>query len=351
RSGWWGAAITERMIFAPDDSERGVAQWVFEHAESAGQGTSTLPSATGRYLPLQAAGGPVGVLGVRLANPRTLLVPEQRRLLDAFANQIGLAVERTLLADEARAAQIQAEAERMRASLLSTVSHDLRTPLATITGASTSRLEEGTTLSDDVRRELVHVIASESERLSRLVSNLLDMTRIEARAVQVAKEWQPLDEVVGAALTRLESQLAERPVQVALSPDVPLVPVDGVLIEQVLLNLLENAIKHTSLGTPIAIHAVLRGHEVVVSVADRGPGLPQGEEQRVFEKFYRASSTPGGAGLGLAICKGIVEAHGGRIWAEQRSGGGAVFQFTIPLHGIPPVVPQHTLVEQERATS
>ncbi|KAB8146046.1 sensor histidine kinase KdpD [Chloroflexia bacterium SDU3-3] len=339
-SGWWGEGITTRMIFAPDASELGVAQWAFDHGEMAGHGTNTLPLASALYVPLRASRGAVGVLGVRAGDMRSLLVADQRRLLEVFSNQIGLAIERFSFADEARQAQVQVETERIRASLLSTVSHDLRTPLATITGASSSLIEGGPALPEDVRADLAQAILAESARLSRLVSNLLDMTRIESRAITVAKEWQPLEEVVGAALTRLDAQLAARPLDVAIPDDTPLVPIDGVLIEQVLVNLLENALKHTPEGTPIAIGVAPQAGAVRVAVADRGPGIPTGEEARVFEKFYRASGASlHGSGLGLAICKGIIDAHGGQIWAEQRPGGGAVFSFTIPLDGQPPALP------------
>lgn len=175
--------------------------------------------------------------------------------------------------------------------------------------------------------------------MTRLIANLLDMIRVESGALEVQKEWQPLEEVVGVALIRLDVRLRDHPVQVHLPRDLPLVPLDAVLIEQVFVNLLENAVKYTPPGTPIEISAVAEGSVVRVEVVDRGPGLPLGEEARVFDKFYRAAGTvaQGGIGLGLTICRGIITAHGGRIWAENRPGGGAAFRFTLPLSGIPPV--------------
>jgi len=222
---------------------------------------------------------------------------------------------------------------------LSSVSHDLRTPLASITGAASSLLENDLPLDASTRRDLLQTIQEESERLSRLVHNLLQMTRLESGAVQVVKDWHPLEEVVGAALGRFARQFQRHPVNARLPKDLPLVPIDDSLIEQVLINLLDNAIKHTPDDTPIEVSAWSEGTGVTVEVADRGPGLAPGEEQRVFEKFYRGHpATARGAGLGLAICWGFVEAHGGRIWAENRPGGGAAFRFTIPLAGNPPEV-------------
>jgi two-component system sensor histidine kinase KdpD len=233
----------------------------------------------------------------------------------------------------------------MRSSLLSSVSHDLRTPLASITGASSTLLEGRATLDPTTQDELLQTVYDEAKRLNRLVGNLLDMTRIESGSVQVQKEWQPLEEVVGAALTRMESQLRDHPTTAKLPVDLPLVPLDSVLIEQVLINLLENAVKYTPVGSPITLSASATPEAISVEIADGGPGIPRGDEERIFDKFYRAASasTQHGAGLGLAICRGIVEAHGGRIWAENRPGGGAVFRFTLPLEGAPPsVAPEAT---------
>jgi two-component system, OmpR family, sensor histidine kinase KdpD len=240
-------------------------------------------------------------------------------------------------AEEARAASLEAERERLRNSLLSSVSHDLRTPLAVITGATTTLLEDDARHDASTRRELTQTVYEEAQHLSRLVRNLLDMTRLEA-GVEVKKEWQPLDEVIGASLTRHEQGLRGRAVRVSVPADLPLVPIDGVVLEQVLTNLLENALKYTPAGCPIEVSAARRGGEVRVCVADEGPGFPGGDEARLFEKFYRSPTSGGaaGVGLGLAIARAVVVAHGGRIWAERRPGGGAAFWFTIPLDGDPP---------------
>jgi two-component system sensor histidine kinase KdpD len=266
-------------------------------------------------------------------------------LLEAFAQQIALALERAELAEEAEQARVQMETEQLRSSLLSSVSHDLRTPLAAITGAASTLLEDEM-VDKTTQHELIQTIREEADRLNRLVRNLLDMTRVESGAIQVKKNWQPLEEVVGVALSRLEGQLAERPALVHLPPELPLVPLDEVLIEQVLVNLLENAVKYTPPGSPIDLSAWAGDQQVTVEVADRGPGLPAGDEQRVFDKFFRAQSATGGAGLGLTICRGIIEAHGGRIWAENRPDGGAVFRFTLPLEGQPPLLEMEDVGQQ-----
>jgi two-component system sensor histidine kinase KdpD len=224
---------------------------------------------------------------------------------------------------------------------LSSVSHDLRTPLATITGAASSLLEEMDRLDPAARQELLQAIREEADRLNRLVNDLLDMTRLESGAIQVRKEWHPLEEIVGAALARFGKRLEDRPVTTWLPSDLPLVPLDGVLMGQLLINLLENALKYTPPRTPIEIAASVNNGEVRLEVADRGPGLPPGDEARVFDKFYRGGQTRGGrgVGLGLTICRGIAEAHGGRISAENRPEGGVVFRVALPLAEKPPEVP------------
>ena len=323
--------------FDMTSSELGVAQWVYEHGQIAGLGTATVPGAKALYLPLAASQGTLGVLGLQPAAARALDAPEQLHLLETFANQIALALERTQLAEAAQEAQIRAETERLRSSLLSSVSHDLRTPLATITGAASSLLEGDKILDDQTQKDLLESLFEEAERLNRLVNNLLEMTRMESGTLQVRKEWHVLEEVVGAALGRLAKLLRDRPVTTSLPADLPLVPIDDVLLEQVLINLLDNAVKHTPDGGSLEITAWAYDGAVTVEVADRGPGLPPGDENRVFDKFYRGSgSTSRGAGLGLAICRGIVEAHGGRIWAENRPEGGVTFRFALPLTGTPP---------------
>ena len=239
-------------------------------------------------------------------------------------------------------AQLQVETEQMRSSLLSSVSHDLRTPLAVVTGAASALLQGG--IDATTRRELTETILQEAQRLERLLRNLLDMTRLEAGAVVVKKEWQPLEEVVGAALNRLEEALTGRPLSIALAPDLPLVPLDAVLVQQLLINLLENALKYTPAGSPLELRAHAAktsdgalGVEIVL--ADRGSGIPAGEERRIFDKFQRLRGADGvGVGLGLAICKAIAMAHGGTISVSHRAGGGAEFRLFLPITGEPPAL-------------
>jgi two-component system sensor histidine kinase KdpD len=261
--------------------------------------------------------------------------------LETFANQTALAIERMQFAEKAQRAEFQAEAERLRNSLLSSVSHDLRTPLATIIGASSSLLDDGEHLDRPTRRDLVGSIQQEAEHLDRLVDNLLEMTRLESGAVTIHKEQQPLDGILGAALKRLEMALRDRPVNVHFPIDLPLVPIDAQLIEQLFLNLLHNAVRYTPPGSPLEISASVAGGAVVVEVADRGPGFAPGDEHRIFDKFYRGRPAGvHGVGLGLAICRAIVEVHGGTISAANRPGGGAVFRFTLPLgDSVAPEVP------------
>jgi two-component system sensor histidine kinase KdpD len=325
---------------APDDHDRGVAQWAFDRAQPAGQGTPTLPAARGLYMPLRGSRGPVGVLGVLPAAGRRAVAPDQLRLLETFASQIALALERSQLAEQAETARVRLESERLRETLLSSVSHDLRTPLAVITGAGTSLLAADVELPEATRRELVETIVDESQRLNRLVGNLLDMTRLESSALKIREEWHSLEEVLGAALRRLESRLTGRQVSVALPDDLPLLPLDDVLMEQVFHNLIDNALKYTPAGSPLEISAAIEGEQAIVELADRGPGVPPGEEESLFEKFHRLrrEGEPGGVGLGLAICRGILRAHGGEIRAANRPGGGAVFRLELPLGGTPPTV-------------
>ena len=325
--------------FPLDASELAVSQWVHEHGQVAGQGTDTLPGASGLYLPLTGSRGSVGVLGLRPQDPRPLQAPEQLHQLETFASQTALAIERARLAEEAEQAQVRAETERLRNSLLSSVSHDLRTPLASITGAASTLLDNEAHLDAATRRDLLESLHEEADRLNRLVQNLLEMTRLESGALQLHTEWHPVEEVVGAALGRFGKALAGRAVTTRVPSELPLVPMDDVLIEQVLINLLDNALKYTPPGSPIEVTAADTGGDVLIEVADRGPGLLPGEERRIFEKFHRSEATPTvrGAGLGLAICRGLVQAHGGRIWAENRPGGGVTIRFTLPVKEAPPI--------------
>lgn len=342
---------SEQLFFEFERKEAGVAQWVFDHNERAGLGTDTLPGASALYLPLVGSKGAIGVLAVRPKDTGLLLDPDHLHLLESLVNQVALALERSRLSDEAQQAHVRIETERMRNAILSSVSHDFRTPLATITGAASSLLDEGSQLNATDRLELSRSIYREADRLDRLLKNLLDMMRLEAGAIHLNKEWHPLDEIVGAALSRLEERLRNHSVRTAFPPDLPMVQLDGVLLEQVLMNLLENAAKYAPNGSVIELSASAGDREVVVEIADRGQGIPAGDEIRIFDKFYRAKpAREGGVGLGLTICRGIIEAHGGRIWAENRSGGGAVFRFALPLPEQQPSIATEQ-AEQENASS
>ena len=295
-----------------------------------GLGTDTLPGAAAVWVPLRGSQSTLGVVGVSPAATLLPLRTDQRDLLEALVRQVASGLERARLADEAQQARVAVEAERLRSTLLSSVSHDLRTPLATITGAASSLLQDAS-LGDDSRRELQEAIYEEAVRLNRLVTNLLDMTRLESGSLQLNRDWHSVEELVGSALARLEPGLTDRTVRVSIPADLPLVPVDGVLVEQALVNLLENALKYTDPPGAIEVTARRQDDSIVVEVADEGPGLPAGAEERVFEKFYRAGSAQRGFGLGLPICRAIVTAHDGRIWAERREPRGTRFL----LHAAP----------------
>jgi two-component system sensor histidine kinase KdpD len=316
--------LSEPAEAAPGDLE--VARWVVAHRHSAGLGEKAFPQNPALYVPLIAGNGIFGVAGVR---PRSgaPLSEESIDLLQTLAGQIAVSVERAHLAAQAEKADLGIERERLRNALLSSVSHDLRTPLSVITGAASSLVTDGS-LSEATRHELGATIYEESEHLNRLVGNLLDMTRVEAGELRVTKEWHSLEEIVGTAVRRLKKVLREHVVQAVVPSDLPLVPLDAVLIEQVFVNLLENAAKYTPAGSRIEIAARRAERVVTVEVADAGPGLPAGDIGRLFEKFHHGGR---GVGLGLAICRAIVSAHGGAISAQNRPEGGAVFTVTLPL--------------------
>jgi two-component system sensor histidine kinase KdpD len=311
----------------------------------AGQGTDTLPGGDMVYIPLNASSGMIGVLALLPLNPARIALPEQQRLLETFVSQIALALERVKLAMEAQRAQLKMETEQLRNTLLSAISHDLRTPLAAIVGASSSLVRDSDKLDNHARRELGQAIYDEAVRMAGLANNLLDLARLEAGAVVLNRQWQPLEEVVGGALAGMSTRMANHPVSVKLPHDLPLVEIDSLLIERVFANLLENAVKYTPSGTPIEISAAVDRNDMVVTVSDQGPGIPAGEEKRIFEKFHRVATegSQGGAGLGLTICLSIMEAHGGRIWADNLPSGGAAFHFTLPLTEPP-------LIESEEVT-
>jgi two-component system sensor histidine kinase KdpD len=330
----------ESQSYSLHGADLGVAQWVFDHSRIAGHGTDTLPGADAVYFPIRGASGPLGVLALLPSSLRRVFLPEQQRLLETFLNQVALALERVRLAEAAQSAQIKVETESLRNSLLAGISHDLRTPLSAIVGAASSLAEEPERLSEQARRELARTIYDEGQRMATLANNILDMARLDAGGVKLKREWVPLEEIVGGVLTRLRSRLEGRPLRIGLPKDAPLVKLDAVLIEQVLVNLLENALKYTPAGTAIEISAEFAPAAVTISVVDEGPGIPAGLEERLFDKFFRAAPerAQSGVGLGLTICRAIVEAHGGRIRAENRFPHGAAFRFTLPRDEEPPAI-------------
>ena len=321
-----------------------VAQWVKDHNEIAGQGTNTLPGAQAIYFPLSNKETTLGVLVLQPVNLRRVFLPEQQKLLETFLGQIAQAITRVRLSEQARKTQIEMEAERLRNSLLSSISHDLRTPLATIVGSASTLIEEDSQLKAKDKTELCQSIYKEAERMSCLVNNILDMARLDSGVVEPNKQWYPLEEIVGVVLTRLQKRLANRTVTVKLPSGIPMIHVDAVMIEQVLINLLENALRYTPEHSPLEITAHINPDTIEMSLTDHGPGIPSGSENKIFDKFYRVDNeaTQSGVGLGLAICRAIIEAHGGSIHAQNRYSGGAIFSFILPVDQ-----PQPTIKEEE----
>lgn len=315
-----------------------IAQWVVDHGRRAGLGSDTLPAAPALYVPLSDEHQRLGVLAVLPTNQRRVLLPEQRHLLETFAGQLGLALERALLAEQAETARVAAETESLRNTLLASISHDLRTPLAVIAGASSALAEHGAGLDPAARLGLARSIETKAREMSELVSNVLDLMRFEAGQVVLRRDWETLDDLVGSALSRIAERLDGRPVDVAIAADLPAVHVDANLVVQIFVNLLDNVAKYTPAGTRVHISALPDDRFVRVTVDDEGPGLSTAERARVFDKFQRGDDEGSvvGAGLGLAICRAVVRAHGGDIRAGERPGGGARFDFTLPTTDTPP---------------
>jgi len=316
----------------------GTAQWALDHHQAAGLGTDTLAGSAWLYLPLKATMRSRGVLALQPEEPRFLLVPEQRQQLETFAALTAMALERVHYIEVAQSATVQMESERLRNSLLAALSHDLRTPLAALVGMAEMLAASQPALSGP-QRDLAAAIGEKSLRMTDMVTNLLDMARIQSGEIRLRLEWQSMEEMIGSALKSAHGALGERSLNVRIDPCVPLVECDAVLIERVLANLLENAGKYTPALTPVEILVRAVDDELQLSVRDHGPGVAKGQEELIFEKFTRGkaeSATPG-VGLGLAICRAIVEAHRGRIWVEATVPTGATFTFSLPL-GTPPSI-------------
>ncbi len=317
------------------ENELAVATWAFEHGQQAGRGTDTLPEASMHYEPLKTTRGVIGVLAIKPVEQSRYLNPDQRRILEAFTNQVALAIEGARLVEQARQNELLEATEKLQTALLNSISHDLRTPLVSITGALSSLEESGPAMNQEVWGSLIETAREEAERLNRLVGNLLDITRLEAGAVQLHRQEYDIQELIGSSLEQVGNLLKNRLLTVDIPSKLPLVSLDFVLFSRVLVNIIDNALKYSPPDKAIEIQVRLNSHDLEIRIADRGEGIPNEDLERIFDKFYRVQR-PGsvsGTGLGLSICKGIVEAHGGTIRAENRSGGGSIFIVCIPLEG------------------
>jgi two-component system, OmpR family, sensor histidine kinase KdpD len=324
-----------------DEADFGAARWCFEKNQPTGRGADTLPGAKHRFLPLRTGPGAVGIVGIDCDEPGLLLTPEESRLLDALADQAALAIDRVILAAEADRARLVAETDRLRSALLTSISHDLRTPLASILSSATSLVNSWREFGEEVRVSLMRAIQEEAERLKRFIGNLLDMTRLDSGAL--APQTGPIDlsEIIGATVQSASKTLQNHRVEINLEPNLPMVNADMVLMEQVLFNLFDNAAKYAPQGSRIEIVAVRDNGLVAVRILDEGKGIPEADLERIVDKFFRARRGDRrrvGTGLGLAICRGFVESMGGRITAANRAGrNGAVFTITLPMAGTAPL--------------
>lgn len=346
-----------------DERERAVAQWAIDHGTQAGAGTRTLPSAAGHYVPLAGTGGNVGLLAVRRVATRGTPVEADESVspLEGILSQAASALERVALGESEQSAKLGAERERLRSVLLSSVSHDLRTPLASITGAaSTLQHADGSPLEPATREALLRTIVLESSRLNDIIGNLVFATRLDAGAIAFRREWTTVEEIVGVGLSRHREALAGRPLRMHLASDLPLIRVDNSVLPQVIHNLVENALRYTPPGTAIAIGAWTSEAQVVVRIADEGPGLAEDEASKVFERFFRgrAAKAPSGdaghgagMGLGLTICEGIIRAHAGRIWAEPNTPTGVAFMFSLPIERPQPAMPHEPATSSDQPGS
>ena len=330
--------------YPPEDQlalkDWGAAEWAWEHGSPAGWKSETLPSADWLFLPMKTRRGIVGLLGVSFKERQRPLTPDQWRLLEALVDQVAVAVERTNLASDIEEARLLTETEQLRSALLSSVSHDLRTPLVSILGSATT-LATVEQLTEPGRKELVCTILDESERLNRFVQNLLDMTRLGYGALQPKREWSDLREIAGRAMKQFAKAIGQRELTLDIPPSLPLIHVDPVLMEQVLVNILDNALKYTGHDGKIAVQALRKDGDLLIRISDNGIGIPAEARNAVFDIFYRVRAKDAqiaGTGLGLSICRGIVEAHGGRIVAKDGpKNKGATIEIILPLTEAPTI--------------
>ena len=317
----------------PDEKELAVAHWVLEHGQPAGRGTETIGEARAFFFPIKAEECTMAVLVIQPNKEEGMISSEQQQLIEAYTNLAAVAIIRLQLAKEAEQAKWLAESEKLHTALLNSISHDLRTPLATITGAVTSLLAEGSSYSQETRGVLLQTIKDGAQRMNRYVTNLLDMTRLESGILKLNQEWCDIQDVVGVALREIQEILQERHLQIDIPPDLPLVKADFALMEHVMINLLENAAKYSPPDGSINISARRSNGSLLVTVADHGSVIPAPDRGHVFDKFYRAESSKhlSGTGLGLSICKGIIDAHGGHIWVDSSSEYGNRFTISLPI--------------------
>jgi two-component system sensor histidine kinase KdpD len=342
--------------YPPEDhleqKDWGAAEWAWKNGKITGWRSDTLPAADWLFLPLKTRRGSVGLLAVRFNDRSQPLNNDQSRLLDALVGQVAIAVERTNLASDIEEARLLTETEQLRSALLSAVSHDLRTPLVSIIGSATSLQNYGEALSKENRDQLIQTILDEGERLNRFVQNLLDMTRLSYGALQPKREWSDLREIGGRAVKQLRKVIGDRQLNVDIPDSLPAIFIDPVLIEQVMVNILDNAAKYTKPDGVISIDAAQADNDLVVRISDNGRGIPAPSRNAVFDIFYRVragDSQVAGTGLGLSICRGIVEAHGGRILARDGPGGkGTTIEFILPLKAMPELIETHDELEPKR---
>ena len=334
-----GGSLTVKTGYPPEDildeADLAAAKWAFENNRTAGRHSDTLPGAKRLFVPMRTGRGAVGVVGIDNDKEGPLLTPEQRRLFDALTDQAALAVERVRLVGDVEQAKLNSEADRLRSALLTSISHDLKTPLASIIGAVGTLKDFGNVLDEAAKRDLVTTVQDEAERLNRFIANLLDMTRLESGALEPKSGFHDPGEIIGSALQRAGKVLRHHRVHLEVSDKLPMLKLDPVLFEQVLFNILDNAAKYSPAGSTISIRAEQSGSAVQLQIVDEGEGIPERDIEKIFDKFYRVRKgdrVRAGTGLGLPICRGFVEAMGGTMAAANRPDrSGAVITINIPI--------------------
>lgn len=349
----------DELVLVADSREGGVsigrkqiavAQWVFKHGQQAGQGTEVLDGTEGLFIPITEGPTSLAVLGVNF-EPGRLLTPEQKKDLEAFASLAVLAITRVRLANEAAQAKWLLESEKLHKALLDAVSHDLRTPLSSIVGAVTGLLAEGDKYDKDVKETLLKAIDEGARRMNRFITNLLDMARIDSGILKPHREWCDMLDIIGVAAKEVREMLPEARLTINVPEELPLVEADFGLLEQVLINLLENAAKYSPSDSSVFLNIDAKKGELRASVLDSGPPVPESDRERIFDKFYRLRSSRHvtGTGLGLSISKAMIEAQGGRLWVEAGPGSGNAFIFTLPLGATqPPSLPAQPEEDHDR---